>query len=833
MLQGAEGHRNVQRKRKEDWLNEVYVRFEIENIISFMVLDVASRVPTGEGIIFDMSVAIQGRIDGVLITDDIVVIEEIKTYLTSYEPKVFKLTDFFDEVFWFDNLDVLTEYQFKFSGLSFLHVAQVLIYSFIYLKNNNLKEILCRLNYVRINSGVENILDVVCSEEFLDVFFKYTFSKWLEHHVEYGKRKLTTKESLLALNFPFAFRGEQRKMAVAVYRNIVDGTNLYSRAPTGTGKTLAAIYPALKAMGEEKTEKIFYLTAKTIGRTVAEKTVQILQKSGGDLRYCVITAKEKACLKEFALCDPEYCEYTIDYHKKQKKAMKYALESNRWNYDFIQSIALEYELCPFELSLGLSQYAEIVICDYNYAFEPNVYIRRHFDGLNHSYTFLIDEAHNLTDRAREMYSKEINSEDLSNWINDFPHKKLKIYKKLVELYETVENIAPLDKEFFVLNEYPAKIIALLDTIVFLIEKQLDKKNKAFLKFYLIKIYWLIVFILANIRGITANHIIYYKRDTPIFCSGDFQSTSRGHVPMSRFVLKVFCVNPRDLLAEYLKSAKSSTFFSATLHPFDYFCEIFAERENDNRLTLLSPFKKEMFGLYLFTGINTMYQFREQSYQPLADLIIQSFSVKKGNYIVYFPSFSFMKQVYDLCRDAACHVQPRRGDFQSSFCSDAACHVQNPNNENCTIVCQKPRMSEKEREGFLQQFDNQDQHLIAFAVLGGIFSEGIDLIGSKLIGCMIITVGIPGLGGENDLIKDYYELENHKGFEFAYRYPGFNNVMQAAGRVIRSEEDKGIVVLVDQRFTKAHYKELFPPDWSHYKVFMKLEKLRDEIEMFWG
>jgi Rad3-related DNA helicase len=598
-------------------------------------------------------------------------------------------------------------------------------------------------------------------------------------------------------------------MAVAVYKNIVDGTNLFSRAPTGTGKTLAAIFPALKAMGEEKTEKIFYLTAKTIGRTVAENTIKILQNNGGDLRYCVITAKEKACLKEFALCEPEYCEYTVDYYKKQKKAIEYALDLNRWNYDCIKSIAIKYELCPFELSLGLSQYAEIVICDYNYAFEPNAHIKRHFDGLKHEYTFLIDEAHNLTDRAREMYSKEIDSNVLNEWINDFPLKTLKVYKKLVELYETVENIPPLDKDFFVLQEYPLAVIKLLDTITMLIERQLEKKNKAFLKFYLIKIYWQVYFILANIRSITSNHIIYYKRTPPAVANSVRQTknNSEFRTPNSEFLLKVFCVNPKDLLAEYLKNAKSSTFFSATLHPFDYFCEIFAEKEKDNRLTLLSPFHKDKFGLYLYTGINTMYQHREHSYEPLADLIYQTCSVKKGNYIIYFPSFSFMKQVHEIV--VARHALP------------------------INIITQTSKMKEKERESFLKQFDNQDQHMIAFCVIGGIFAEGIDLIGKKLIGCMIITVGIPGLGGENDLIKDYYEQTNHKGFEFAYRYPGFNNVMQAAGRVIRSEEDKGFVILVDQRFTKQYYLDLYPPDWQHFKAFSKTENLKNEIIKFWG
>jgi Rad3-related DNA helicase len=355
----------------------------------------------------------------------------------------------------------------------------------------------------------------------------------------------------------------------------------------------------------------------------------------------------------------------------------------------------------------------------------------------------------------------------------------------------------MDKDFFVIPEYPENVQKLLENIMFLIEKQLDKKNKAFHKFYMIKIYFQVLFIVNSIKGITPNHVIYFQRNY----------TSAHILPDNeqQYLLKVFCINPRELLAEFLKLAKSSIFFSATLHPFDYFCEIFAEKDGDKRLTLLSPFEKEKFGLYIYTGVNTMYKYRDSSFEPISELIDKVCSAKKGNYLIYFPSFSFMHKVYEILKT--------KGLYEH-------------------IVCQKSKMSEKERIEFLKRFDEQDTHLVAFAVLGGIFAEGIDLIGTKLIGSMIISVGLPGLGGEKDLIKDYYDNANHQGFDFAYRYPGFNKIMQAAGRVIRSEEDKGIVILVDHRFSSLQYKELYPPDWSHYQIFSGAESLVAEVKRFW-
>ncbi|MCL1827580.1 MAG: ATP-dependent DNA helicase, partial [Candidatus Cloacimonetes bacterium] len=755
LLQGAEGHRAIQKKRVDQWQNEFSVRYSTS--------------------VAETDITIQGRIDGVLVTEDITIIEEIKTYLNAPEFKPFKLSDYIDESAWFQHSDIWEKYQNSFKGLSFLHWAQGLIYAYIYIKEYdkaNSTELLCRVNYVKVQKNIETPFDVICSARFLECFFYYTLNKWLSEQTEYSTIKSEGNESLVSLDFPFPFRGEQRKMSVAVYKSITGKNNLFARAPTGTGKTLAALFPALKAMGERHTEKIFYLTSKTVGQTVAEFGAQLLQKHGANIRYCVITAKEKACLKDYPLCDPDFCQYTHDYYSKQKKAFYEAMESAIWNYDKIKELAQRYQLCPFEFSLYLSQKAEVVICDYNYAFDPIVLIRRHFDGLNHSYTFLVDEAHNMPERAREMYSKELESQELQKWIEEFPNKKLIIYKKLKELLGLLVSLPPTDKEFFVIKEYPSNILSLLESINAKILVQLEKKNKHFVKYYMIKIYFQILFKINSIKTISPNHVIYYQRvDTA--CT-----------------LKVFCINPSQIFTEYTKLAISSTFFSATLHPFDYFCEILGKKETDKRLSLLSPFPKENLGMYIYTGINTLYQNRDNSYQPIADLIYNTSKLKKGNYLVFFPSFAFMNGVV-----AASEEYKQEANY----------------------TFQKRNMSVTARKDFLSLFDkenqtaiNSDKSFIAFAVMGGIFGEGIDLIGDKLIGCFIVSVGLPSLGGEKELIKDYYEQATHQGFEYAYRFPGFNKVMQAAGRVIRSENDKGIIVLIDQRFGKQDYIDLYPP-----------------------
>ena len=829
LLQGAAGHRNLQSKRRDKWQNEVYVKYHTEFplITSINVNtkdDFTEKLESKTDCLNNKNggILIHGRIDGILTTDDITIVEEIKTYFGKTEFKVLRLNDFIDKAYWFEHREILFLYKDIFNGLSFLHWAQVLIYAFIYLKNNNLKEVICRVNYLKINSvqtktqntsskESSTFFEVLCSERFLEIFFNYTLHMWLKDNQDYCVHKQKTIDTLSALQFPFSFRSEQRKMSIAVYKTITQTTNLFTRAPTGTGKTIATLFPALKAMGEEKTDKIFYLTAKTIGRNVAEKSIQLLQKNGAHIRYSVMTAKEKACFKEFALCDPEFCEYTVDYYKKQKQAFIEAKNFSIWNYYTIKEIAQRFELCPFEFSLYLSQHAEIVICDYNYVFDPIVYIKRLFDKNGQKYTFLIDEAHNLPERAREMYSREISSDVLKEWIAEFPHKGLKIYKKIVELKHTLVSLSPQDKDFFILPEYPSKVLSLVENIALSIELKLNenvgikkKKEKAFTKFYFMHVYFQLSFLLGAIRSITDEHIIYYKRELPP------QSTSIASPADENFLLKIFCINPRKLFAEYLKLAKSTIFFSATLHPFNYFCDILAEKTNDSRLTLLSPFNKEKFGLYIYTGINTLFKNRENSFQPLAELIYDVCSVKSGNYLIYFPSFSFMSNVFKNIEKYT----------ESKECPQ-------------TVYCQKPNMTEAQKEDFLALFDDTVNSKICFAVLGGIFGEGIDLFGSKLIGCMIISVGLPSLGNEKDLIKMYYDQLNHKGFEYAYVYPGFNKVMQAAGRVIRNEEDKGFAILIDQRYAKQDYIGLYPPDWHHYKIFYHHDQLVNEVKDFWG
>lgn len=769
MQEGNEGHKYLQSNREENWQNEVSLKYE-------KVTD-------------NSAILIKGRIDGVYQDKNTCIIEEIKTYIGRENFKEYKFSDFAEEFSEFSNI--------RLYGKSLLHWAQVLIYSYLFAQNNKLDKVSARLKYLKSSDNEEISFEVtfvrdlkeddfgVYSFSVLESFFEYTFNQWFVHHLQFSEWTENSQESLINLQFPYEFRAEQRKMAVAVYRVIRDSKNLFSRAPTGTGKTLASLFPALKTMGEKHTEKIFYLTAKTIGRTVAEKTIQLLQKNGAMIRYCVLTAKEKACLKEFTLCEPDYCEYTIDFYEKLKQALDYAFTLKVWNYNTIDELARMYMLCPFELSLCLAEYAEVVICDYNYCFDPVIILKRFFeDGLSHNYCFLVDEAHNLTDRAREMYSGILSKVVIRQWLENFPKKRI-ICRELNALCDELSLIAPSEKDFVVLDKFPENISKRIISIQLYIEKQLDKKLKAFLKYMYLKVYFQLQFFM-NVLGIfSENHVIYFQRDK------------------EDCILKIFCVNPREIFADYLKNAKSTVFFSATLHPFSYFCDILASKESDVKVSLLSPFESRKFALYLYTGINTMYQYRENSYQPLADLIYNAVCQKKGNYIIYFPSFSFMEKVVEC--------------------------ISKYNLSN--LVCQNRTMKENERERFLDLFEDKDSPVIAFAVLGGIFGEGIDLTGDRLIGCMIVSVGLPLLGGEKTFIKDYYDKTNHQGFDYAYRFPGFNKVMQAAGRVIRTEEDKGWVILVDTRYTRNEYKELFPPEWLHYKIYNNMQIIKD-IKNFW-
>lgn len=762
-IQGIIGHQKVQKSKTGEYKAEVSVKYLHQ--------------------VSDLLVELNGRIDGVIVTEDEIIIEEIKTMSSIKKEEIV-----FDQIFFKCLQDYAKDIGIM-QGKSAVHWAQAMIYAFIYAKLNNLKEISVQLTYYINETFQQYHFKNRFSIVWLEVFFNDLVEQWLEWALKQKNWKELRNLAIEGVGFPYEFRSDQRKMAVGVYRAIKDEKILFVQAPTGTGKTLASIFPALKALGEGHLDKIFYLTAKTVGREVALKTVSLLIMKGLRVKVVVITAKEKACYQDFPLCDPEFCPYAVDYYEKAKQALYEIFNFDIWDFDLINEICLKHQICAFEFSLLISLYADVIICDYNYVFDPRIYLKRFFEEVTEKYCFLIDEAHNLPDRARDSYSTQIDTDMLSVPLSCLKSKKTMLYKKIQFLKDSLSLIAGgYQQNEVLLSEFPENLHEQMKDIMDRLDLWIPKQKPSKMKFQIIQYYFKLYFYLMIVDLVkTGLKPLLYKNEDLI-------------------TLKMFCINPSGFVKTSLTNSKSASIFSATLIPMSYYEDVIALNENCQSLILQSPFSKDRLGLYIESGINTEYKYRADSYESIAQLIISVTGLKKGNYLVFFPSYHYLHSVLDFISKET---------------------------EQYDILLQDRKMTEYERLRFLDEFHvERSKSLLSFAVMGGVFGEGIDLVGDKLIGAFIIGVGLPQLSLEKDLIKENYNQEEKNGYDYAYRYPGFNKVLQAGGRVIRTEEDKGIILLIDQRYTQTQYRRLFPREWSHAQSIHNQKTLLERIARFW-
>jgi len=764
-MNGIIGHQIVQKSRDKNYQAEVTIKYQ--------------------HIIPPLEIEINGRIDGILTEDDKITLEEIKTLssITKNDPE-------FEIIFF----QCLVEYQDALplmEGKNPMHWAQALIYAYIWCKQNNLSHIHVQLTYYVNEKGKEYHFPADFSLVWLETFFLDTIDKWLSWALKISEWKTLRDFSLNSLNFPFEFRQEQRKMAVAVYKAIENKEILFARAPTGTGKTLASLFPAVKALAEKKLDKIFYLTAKTVGRTVALNSMRLLIKNGAKLKYLILTAKEKVCYQEFPLCEADYCIYAFEFYEKARAALPEIFMYDEWNSELIQEYSLKYEICPFELSLLLAIYADVVICDYNYVFDPRVMIKRFFEEVTEKYCFLVDEAHNLPDRSREMYSGNLTLEIL-NLPVPFVKGNISVLARKITSFRDhfLEITNQYQQREILLEKLPTSIIEGIKDIMQMLEFWIPFQKPSKMKFIITKYYFQLYFYLMIYEYYGDNYKTLILKNN------------------QEITLKLFCMNASEYLKECFHKSVASAVFSATLIPLDYFEEMISgHNPRNNHIMLKSPFDHRNCAGAIYNAISTEYQFREESYQKIADLIIDICLLKKGNYIVYFPSFDYLNQVI------------RRMDIKE---------------KEIRIITQERTMNESERSDYISHFKEENSFtLIALAVTGGIFGEGIDLSGDKLIGTIIIGVGLSYMNLQKELIKSYFRLQGRSGYNYAYRYPAFNKVMQAGGRVIRSENDKGIVVLVDHRFMDKQYKRIFPGEWQHFHHYSTTSKLLSYISRFWN
>ena len=744
-IEGIRGHQRVQKSYGDNYTAEVPLKYTL----------------TYE----DLEIMVEGRADGILIEDEKTIIDEIKT-----TTKDLLLID---------------------ENTNPLHWAQAKCYGYIYSMQNELDNIDIQITYYNIDTKSTRILRQSYTLKELEEFFFWLideYKSWAQLESDWVNKR---NESIKKLKFPFEnYRPGQRELAVRVYKSITDSKKCFAQAPTGTGKTISTIFPAIKAMGEDKTSKIFYLTAKTITREVAQNTISLMRKKDLNLKAVTITAKEKICKMEEVNCNPEYCPYANGYFDRINNSLKdILLKYNDYSKENIEKISEEYMLCPFELSLDLTNLSDVIICDYNYVFDPRVYLKRFFDTKTTDYTFLIDEAHNLVDRAREMYSATLNEEKfvkVKKLISKKDKRITKVIKEIQSYFEDkLEDLTTLDENDLVESEAPLELCEILSSFIKFVDEYLARTNEE--NEELMDLYF-------DVYSFLSISDFYDKNYTTIYTK-----TFNG------MTIKIYCVNPQKVIEEKMKKAKSNIIFSATLIPMDYFMKMYSYDEEDFIINLKSPFDVKNRLLMIGDNVATTYNKRFETSEDIASYIANCVQAKKGNYMVFFPSYKYMDLVFDKMKE---------------------------NYPNINTSIQESNMSEEEKEEFLSMFDedNKETH-VGFCVLGGHFSEGIDLTNDKLIGVIIVGVGMPQIGIERDIIKDHMK-DSNKGFDYAYVYPGMIKVLQAAGRCIRTDDDKGVILLLDNRYSQRRYQSLFPYEWYPNFRVRKSDDVKTLCEKFW-
>lgn len=692
-----------------------------------------------------------------------------------------------------------------------VHLAQAKCYAYIYAEQCHLTNIGVRMTYCNLETEEtkyfhEDYTFLELRSWFEDLILEY--KKWSDFQYAWSK---TRTDSIKALAFPFPYREGQKELVTYVYQTIYHKRKLFLEAPTGVGKTISTVFPAVKSMGEGMAEKIFYLTAKTITRTVAQQCFGLLADKGLRMKTVTLTAKEKICPLDKAECNPDACPYAKGHFDRINQAMYELLQDeDHFSRETVLEYSQKHMVCPFEMSLDMSLFADAIICDYNYVFDPKVYLKRFFaEGSGKKdYIFLIDEAHNLLERGREMYSASLIKEDFLK-VKKIVHEKsqklakqlekcnkeLLAMKRLCENYREEELIAPfvmaLTRAYTTMDE-------------FLDEHESFDDREEVLELYFQMAHFL------NMYEIMDESYVSYSQ---LLSDGDF-------------MLKLFCVNPANNLKQCMRKGRSTILFSATLLPIQYYKKLLGGEQEDYEVYAKSTFEEEKRALLLARDVTSKYTRRSaEEFHKIAKYIYEIVHQRYGNYMVFFPSHAFLEEVYDV--------------FMEEYFDESIMEC----------IVQEDYMSEAKREAFLRKFEGneacdlstqisfeieeeEENILIGFCVMGGIFSEGIDLKKDSLIGAVIVGTGIPQVCCERELLKNYFDEQGENGFDYAYRIPGMNKVLQSAGRVIRTAEDIGVVALLDERFLEYQYRRMFPREWNQYEV-VAVDEVAKRVEKFWN
>ena len=738
-----------------------------------------------------------------------------------------------------------------------LHLAQAKCYAYIYAKQNKLKKIGVQMTYANLET------EEVCRlrQSFTIKELKKWFEELLKEYRKWASFQVAWRgirqRSIAAVQFPYPYREGQKALAGAVYRTIEHEKKLFIQAPTGVGKTIATVFPAVKAVGENLAETIFYLTAKTITRTVAQEAFSLLKDQGLQYKVITLTAKEKLCFCEEPDCNPQTCPYARGHYDRVNDAVFELLtghcdnsppvlesedakedvvwdtgddfisakEDGNYTRDVILSQARRWQVCPFEMSLDLSLWTDAVICDYNYVFDPQAKLKRFFaDGVKGEYIFLIDEAHNMVERGREMYSASLYKEDILE-----VKKLLKpISKKAQRALEKCNRIMlewKRECQGYTLHKNIDPFVIALMNAASQIEKLLEDREELESNLWeqntemplMAQENWQTGTAVPQ-KGAhptdTRKKVLEFYFQVCSFLDiyeelDDSYEIYTEHTQDGRFRVKLLCIHPANKIGQCLEKGRGSILFSATLLPVKYYMELLSGKETDYAVYAHSTFAPEMKKVLIGSDVSSKYTRRgEAEYKKIVGYIRKMIRARRGNYLVFFPSYKMLEEVRDI--------------FEQD--TDAR------------VISQSSHMTEKEREEFLQNFAKKREEgqgsLVGFCVMGGIFGEGIDLKREQLIGAAIVGTGLPQVCNEREILKQYYDKKGMDGFSYAYQYPGMNKVMQSAGRVIRTDEDKGVILLLDERFCQGRYRSTFPREWADHEI-CNLQSVEEKLSRFWG
>lgn len=763
MLAGSRMHRKIQKRKGSDYHAEVPLKLVLKEEYYDLILE--------------------GRADGIQILTE----GEKPDYSVSFQNIV--LEDSAKVI-----IDEIKGIYMKLDHLLApvgVHLAQAKCYAYIYALQHDLKRIGVQMTYVNLDTEEMKYFSEEYTFEALKEWFDdliASYRKWSDF--QYAWKKLR-QESIQKLQFPFAYRKGQKELAAGVYRTIQRKKNLFIQAPTGVGKTITTVFPAVKAVGEGLGDRIFYLTAKTVTGTVAWETFDQLRRQGYQAKLIQITAKEKMCLCAEMECNPVHCPYAKGHYDRVNDAVFGLLQKEDFfTREVLLEQAREYQVCPFEMSLDVASWVDDIICDYNYVFDPNVYLKRFFaEGIRGDYIFLIDEAHNLVERSREMYSATLRKEDFLS-----VRKIMKRYQPKLDKDFNKCNWILLDykrecENYKVYQDIGSFIFALMNLASGL-DEFLQRSTEFPERKEVSEFYFAVRNFLNMYERVDEHYVIYGE-----------------HTAEGGFLLKLYCVDPSLNLQECIDKGNAAIFFSATFLPIRYYKSLLSTKQDNYAVYAETAFTEDQSLLLLGRDVSSRYTRRNQDeYRRIAEYIRKTGQAQKGNYMVFFPSYKMMQEVYEV--------------FEGLNCGEM---------ETCMQVS---GMKEEEREAFLGQFAAEhERSFLAFCVMGGIFGEGIDLKNEQLIGAVVVGTGLPQISNEREILMRYYDERSGEGFDYAYRYPGMNKVLQAAGRVIRTVDDSGVILLLDDRFTRREYESLFPKEWER-RSSCTVESVSGYLDAFW-